>query len=165
MTPLQLAIVNNNTEIAGILLQHGHDPNFPSKDCDIPLIEAIKYNRPAIGETLCKECLYYELVLAPSPPTIFFFLLFNFTAKQLLSNHHCQVEVHRDIFGRLKPSPLHEALFTFQRFVMFNNLCGVFTYLVSPLLILLCFCWFTFHATFKLFKFSHIFYQIWKSRL
>ena len=49
-TPLQVAIENDHTEIAGILLQNGHDPNFSPKHCDIPLFEAIKHNRPAIGE-------------------------------------------------------------------------------------------------------------------
>ena len=49
VTPLQFAILNDSSDIAGVLLQHGHDPNFASRNCAIPLIEAIKYNRPVIG--------------------------------------------------------------------------------------------------------------------
>ena len=58
VTPLHYAILSRNVQMIKLLLDSGHDPNYPSNYRLYPLIEAIECNCPAIVDVLlkCERC-------------------------------------------------------------------------------------------------------------
>ena len=54
-TPLHFAILHKNVQLAKLLIDNGHDTNYPSNNHNYPLVEAIRCNVPGIVQLIVNE--------------------------------------------------------------------------------------------------------------
>lgn len=101
-TPLWFTILHNNVKLAGLLLQHGADPNF---GIFTPFHKAIEFKEPEIVRVMLQ---YGADPCHPLPERMYLKIRDMILLRMLYENHYCNTPLHMVAQATCKAAECHK---------------------------------------------------------